>query len=97
MAVVEKKRCFYLQLTFYADGEKCGDVEYCFMGDLQIFPTLSLFSRDGRVFSLFGVNDMIHADLLPKDVEIYALDGQEVNRQPERSPSVVDENTEGVR
>mmetsp|Transcript_575 Transcript_575/g.1943 ORF Transcript_575/g.1943 Transcript_575/m.1943 type:complete len:523 (-) Transcript_575:197-1765(-) len=73
------------QLTFYVDGAEIGSVEFIFMGDLEIFPTLSLFSRDGRVFSLFDSNDMLLGESFPGDEKTYALDGYPVGRSGEKS------------
>eukprot|EP00184_Porphyridium_aerugineum_P003667 CAMPEP_0184695146 /NCGR_PEP_ID=MMETSP0313-20130426/2868_1 /TAXON_ID=2792 /ORGANISM="Porphyridium aerugineum, Strain SAG 1380-2" /LENGTH=687 /DNA_ID=CAMNT_0027153549 /DNA_START=474 /DNA_END=2537 /DNA_ORIENTATION=+ len=57
------------KITFYVDGHKVGDVNYSFIGSLEVFPTLSLFARNSRVFAVFGAGDVMHADCLPvKDV-----------------------------
>eukprot|EP00188_Purpureofilum_apyrenoidigerum_P005381 Plantae.Rhodophyta-Purpureofilum_apyrenoidigerum.ctg6948.p1 GENE.Plantae.Rhodophyta-Purpureofilum_apyrenoidigerum.ctg6948~~Plantae.Rhodophyta-Purpureofilum_apyrenoidigerum.ctg6948.p1 ORF type:complete len:523 (+),score=69.70 Plantae.Rhodophyta-Purpureofilum_apyrenoidigerum.ctg6948:290-1858(+) len=67
------------ELFFFVDGVELGKVDYVFMGDLEIFPTLSLFSRDGRVFSLFDASDMVVGETLSSDGCIYALDGTIIN------------------
>lgn len=69
------------QLNLYVDGEEIGLTSYHFVGALEIFPTLSLFARDGKVFSVFDANDMQYCHKLPSDVQVVALDGIEISRQ----------------
>mmetsp|Transcript_19492 Transcript_19492/g.28305 ORF Transcript_19492/g.28305 Transcript_19492/m.28305 type:complete len:354 (+) Transcript_19492:1170-2231(+) len=84
------------ELTFFADGKELGSLSYKFVGGLPLYPTLSLFSREGRVFSLFDVNDMMNAHAV-KDEGAVSLDGKSIKAhlerpatQLERSPSQID-------
>jgi len=89
-------RGFYVQLSFFVDGKELGSLSYKFVGGLPLYPTLSLFSREGRVFSLFDVNDMMSAHAV-KDEGAVSLDGKSIKAHLERpasqlvrSPSQID-------
>lgn len=71
---------------FFADGHLKGAVDYEFIGSLEVFPTLSLFAKNARVYSLFSGQDMLFASCLPPDEEILTLDGQKIRRGATNTP-----------
>lgn len=71
---------------FFVDGKSKGTVDYEFVGDLDVFPTLSLFARHARVYSLFNGQDMLFSSCLPANEEIVTLDGQKIKRDAGNTP-----------
>lgn len=71
---------------FFVDGKSKGTVDYEFVGDLDVFPTLSLFARHARVYSLFNGQDMLYASCLPANEEILTLDGRTITRDAGNTP-----------
>lgn len=71
---------------FLVDGKSRGKLEYQFVGDLKIFPTLSLFTQHSRVYSLFNGQDMLFSSSLPTGEEILTLDGQRIHRNSGNTP-----------
>lgn len=71
---------------FLVDGKSRGTVEYRFVGDLDVFPTLSLFVKHSRVYALFSGQDMLFASSLPVGEEILTLDGQRIRRDAGNTP-----------
>lgn len=69
-----------VSVEFNANGKYKGAVDYEFVGDLEVFPTLSLFAKNACVYSLFDGQDMLYGSYLPIDEEITTLDGQKVLR-----------------
>lgn len=65
-------------VQFFVDGNSRGSLDCDFVGELDVFPTLSLFAKDTRVYSLFNGPDMRYASFLPGDEVIVSLDGQEI-------------------
>lgn len=72
---------------FFVDGKLKGTVEYDFVGNLDVFPTLSLFAKHARVYSLFNGQDMLFASSLPDDEDILTLDGQKIRRDTGNTPN----------
>lgn len=75
------------RVSLYVDGQHRGDVEYSFRGDMHVYPTLSIYARNARVYSLFDGADMLWASCLPPG-DIYTLDGLEVCRDTAGSSAV---------
>lgn len=71
---------------FYADGAYKGTADYEFVGELEVFPTLSLFAKNARVYSLFNGQDMLFASSLPPDEDVVTLDGQPIRRDTGNTP-----------
>lgn len=71
---------------FFANGIYKGTAEYEFVGELDVFPTLSLFAKHARVYSLFNGQDMLFASALPPDEDILTLDGQKIRRDAGNTP-----------
>eukprot|EP00177_Eucheuma_denticulatum_P000126 GFKZ01000224.1.p1 GENE.GFKZ01000224.1~~GFKZ01000224.1.p1 ORF type:complete len:559 (+),score=56.13 GFKZ01000224.1:44-1678(+) len=71
---------------FYADGKLKGAVDYEFVGDLDVFPTLSLFAKHARVYSLFSGQDMLFSSCLPPNEEILTLDGRKIRKDASNTP-----------
>lgn len=65
-------------VQFSVDGCSRGSLDCEFVGELDVFPTLSLFSKDTRVYSLFNGPDMRYASFLPGDEIVVTLEGQEI-------------------
>jgi len=63
------------KVKFYVDGVEAGSVDYVFVGSMDVFPTLSLFARNARVFSVFEAEGMMYSHMLNEPGEIEALDG----------------------
>lgn len=75
-----------VRTQFFVDGESKGVVDYDFVGDLDVFPTLSLFAKHARVYSLFNGQDMLFASSLPQDEDVLTLDGQKICRDASNTP-----------
>lgn len=73
-------------VSLYVDGQHRGDVEYTFRGDMHVYPTLSIYARNARVYSLFDGADMLWASCLPAG-DMYTLDGLEVCRDGAGGPA----------
>lgn len=71
---------------FFVDGKSKGKVEYEFVGDLDVFPTLSLFAKHARVYSLFDGQDMLFSSSLTLGEEIFTLDGHTIRRDAGNTP-----------
>lgn len=69
-----------VSVEFYANGKFQGRACYEFVGDLEVYPTLSMFAKNARVYSLFKGQDMLYTSCLPFDEDIITLDGQKVHR-----------------
>lgn len=89
---------------FFVDGKSKGTVDYEFVGDLDVFPTLSLFARHARVYALFNGQDMLFSSSLPLAQNILTLDGQILQRNSSNTPQSlgldsgrVDNSTEAHR
>lgn len=79
---------------FYADGVLRGSVEYDFVGNLAVFPTLSLFAKHARVYSLFNGQDMLFSSCLPENEDILTLDGERIHRVSGNTPTSLGLSTE---
>jgi hypothetical protein len=73
-------------VEFFVDGVSRGSVTYDFSGALDVYPTLSLFAKDARVYSLFSGQDMLFASCLPEDEEILTLSGERIVRDASNTP-----------
>lgn len=73
-------------VQFLVDGISRGSVDYEFVGGLDVFPTLSMFSKHTRVYSLFNGPDMLFASCLAEDQNIVALDGRPIKRDTGNTP-----------
>lgn len=73
-------------VQIFVNGSSRGNVDYEFVGDLDIFPTLSLFAKNTRVYSLFKGTDMFFASSLPNDEDIVTLDEQKIPRGTGNTP-----------
>jgi hypothetical protein len=73
-------------IEFFVDGVSRGSVEYDFVGDLEVYPTLSLFAKNAQVYSLFSGQDMLFAAALPQGEDIHTLDGQSIQRDAANTP-----------
>ena len=82
---------------FFVDGKSKGTVDYQFVGDLGIFPTLSLFAKHARVYSLFNGQDMLFASCLPAQEQILTLDGHEIRRDSGNTPKTLGLDAEHVQ
>lgn len=80
------KSIIHAKIEFFVDGCSRGVVKYDFVGDLQVFPTLSLFARHARVYSLFDGHDMLFATCLPEGEEVLTLDEQRIRRDSGNTP-----------
>jgi len=79
-----KRKAF---MQFFVNGVLMVTVDdFEFLGSMDVFPTLSLFARDARVYSLFSADHMIHSKSLPEGEPIYALDGEQVHRESDNTP-----------
>lgn len=65
-------------VQFYADGLYIGTADYKFAGNLDVFPTLSLFANHARVYALFNGEDMLYSSALPSHEGVLTLDGRKV-------------------
>lgn len=81
---------------YFVDGKSRGKVDYEFVGDLDVFPTLSLFAKNARVYSLFSGQDMLFASCLPADDDILTLDGQAIRRDSGNTPRLLGLESENV-
>lgn len=75
------------RIEFYANGDLKGAVDYDFVGDLEVFPTLSLFAKHARVYSLFNGQDMLFASCLPAYEKILTLNGHKIRRDAGNTPT----------
>lgn len=82
------------RVSLYVDGQHRGDVEYTFRGDMHVYPTLSIYARNARVYSLFDGADMLWASCLPAG-DIYTLDGLEVCRDGASASGVMSDTRGG--
>lgn len=74
-------------IEFFVDGKTRGpSVDYDFVGDLEVFPTLSLFAKNARVYSLFEGQELLFPACLPEDEEITTLDGRPIQRNASNTP-----------
>lgn len=73
--------------TFFVNGVEKGTAGYEFVGDLDVFPTLSLFAKHARVYSLFKGSDMVFTSSLPTNEEILTLDGRRIRRDAGNTPN----------
>lgn len=73
-------------VEFSVDGVSRGKVDYVFVGDLDIFPTLSLFAKNTRVYTLFNGPDMLFSSCLPKGEDIVTLDNRKISRESGNTP-----------
>jgi hypothetical protein len=74
-------------VEFFVDGASRGAaVDYDFVGDLEVFPTLSLFAKHARVYSLFEGQELLFSSCLPEGEEITTLDGQKIMRNAANTP-----------
>lgn len=76
----KNKQIRMISTDFFSDGKYKGSACCEFVGDLEVFPTLSLFAKHARVYSLFNGQDMLFTSCLPSGEEIMTLDGQPVHR-----------------
>lgn len=67
-------------IEFFVDGVSRGCVDYDFVGDLEVYPTLSLFAKNARVYALFNDQAMLFAGSLPEGEDIVTLNGQSIRR-----------------
>lgn len=75
-----KKNIVKAAIEFFVDGRSRGNaIDYEFVGDLDIFPTLSLFAKNSRVYSLFNGPDMLFPSCLPENEDIRTLDNREIS------------------
>ncbi|KAA8494671.1 5'-AMP-activated protein kinase subunit beta-2 [Porphyridium purpureum] len=69
----------HAKIGIFIDGQKVSDVEYTFVGCLEVFPTISLFARKARVFSMFGSAEMMYQTSLAAQSEpVYDLEGVQI-------------------
>lgn len=83
-------------IQFSVDGKAKGSVDYQFVGNLDVFPTLSLFARHSRVYSLFDGQDMLFASCLPSAEDIRTLDGQPIRRDAGNTPNRLGLSTDQI-
>lgn len=77
--VPSSKTMVNARVQFFVDGQSRGDaVDYVFVGDLEVFPTLSLFAKNARVYSLFEGEDLLFKSCLPAGEQFTTLDGQSI-------------------
>ncbi|KAI0560272.1 hypothetical protein FGB62_118g019 [Gracilaria domingensis] len=89
------RRTAYKQYMFFVDGKSRGTVEYQFVRDLDVFPTLSLFFKHALVYARFNGQDMLFASSLPVGEEILTLDGQKIRWDAGNTPRSMGLNTNG--
>eukprot|EP00180_Rhodochaete_pulchella_P003442 Plantae.Rhodophyta-Rhodochaete_pulchella.ctg5884.p1 GENE.Plantae.Rhodophyta-Rhodochaete_pulchella.ctg5884~~Plantae.Rhodophyta-Rhodochaete_pulchella.ctg5884.p1 ORF type:complete len:261 (-),score=29.27 Plantae.Rhodophyta-Rhodochaete_pulchella.ctg5884:1319-2074(-) len=74
-------------IEYYVDGNLVGKVDnFTFLGHMDVFPTVSLFARNARVYSLFNGADMLFASALPENRDIYTVAGERINRDSGNTP-----------
>lgn len=81
----ESKTIIKANVQFFVDGNSRGNVDHEFVGDLDIYPTLSLFAKNTRVY-LFNGPDMLFASCLRIDEDIVTLDNQKIVRDAGNNP-----------
>ncbi|KAI0566511.1 Concanavalin A-like lectin/glucanase [Gracilaria domingensis] len=89
------KRSRLVSTEFFVDGKSRGTVQYQFVGDLEVFPTLSLFFKHARVYARFNGQDMLFTSSLPIGEEILTLDGQKIRRDAGNTPRNMGLNANG--
>ncbi|CAN8070688.1 unnamed protein product [Agarophyton chilense] len=93
--IANGKRSRCVSTEFFVDGKSRGTVEYQFVGELLVFPTLSLLSKHSRVYARFNGQDMLFASSLPMGEEILTLDGQMIGRDAGSTPRIMGMTTTG--
>ena len=80
------------EMEVLVDGKSRGTIDYEFLGQLDIYPTLSLFAKNARVYSLFSANDMLFSNSLPdvKGKNIICLDRRKLVVEKEYTPQGLD-------
>eukprot|EP00172_Hildenbrandia_rubra_P001827 Plantae.Rhodophyta-Hildenbrandia_rubra.ctg24367.p1 GENE.Plantae.Rhodophyta-Hildenbrandia_rubra.ctg24367~~Plantae.Rhodophyta-Hildenbrandia_rubra.ctg24367.p1 ORF type:complete len:591 (-),score=76.24 Plantae.Rhodophyta-Hildenbrandia_rubra.ctg24367:1104-2876(-) len=89
------------EIEVWVDGKSRGTIDYEFLGQLDVYPTLSMFAKNAKVYSLFSANDMRFANCLPElnDQDIQCLDERKLVREKEHTPQTLElskENTTQV-